>query len=132
MSLLLTGTLALGITGAALAAKPKHDAPDGLQAVKTRQLDRAWVNPEFNPSNYNSIAVEWGDFEYRPGKNRFDPRWDNQENYTMPERTRAKLEQDAVTAFTKQLNKLEGFKVVDSADADNNTLTVKLQLKRHC
>ena len=125
---LLATLLLLAFTTNIFAAKQDVEAPAGFEEVKTRQLDTAWVNPKFNPKDYDTIVVRWGDFEYRPTKKYRRNAGTFNNNFEMPQWAKAKMQTDAYKEFAKQLGNVEGFELVEIQDADNRTMAINLTL----
>lgn len=129
---LLVGLLAVTFAGHAIAAKQKVEAPEGFETVKTCQLDKAWVNPEFEPNDYDKIVITWDGFEYRPGKDRFYPRafgFEYNDNFEMTQKAKRHLETDAVNVFAKKLGAMDNFEVVTETQADDQTMVVNFAIK---
>ena len=125
---LLTALLVVAFTGNAIAAKPDNTAPQGFEAVKTRQLDKAWVNPEFNPNHYQTVVVKWGDFDYKPAKKFYRHQRVLNDNFEMAAWAKIEMQDDAHKEFAKTLAKVDDFKLIDIEDADARTMGVKLKL----
>jgi hypothetical protein len=113
--------------GSPSASENTVDVPEDFKPYKTRKLDEAWVSPDFKTSNYNTVAIQWLEFEFRPGKDRFSAQ-DRNENYELPPKTKARLEQQANKIFSKQLVKLKNLKLIDLSQADAKTLIVQLNV----
>lgn len=125
---LLTTLLVIAFVGNAIADDLNKTAPAGFETVKTRQLDKAWVNPNFNPEKYETIVIHWGDFDYKPAKEYRGLRNTLNNNFVMPAWAKAKLQGNAYMEFAKNLDKVEDFEVINVKDANHRTLLVDLTL----
>ncbi len=125
---LLTALLIVAFTGNAFAAKQNVTAPDGFETVKTRQLDNAWVNPEFNPKDYETVVVKWGNFDYKPAKKFYGHQRILNDNFELAAWAKVKMQDDAHTEFAKTLAKVDDFKLIDIEEADQRTMGVNLTL----
>ena len=101
--------------------------PDSFTSFDARALDQAWVNPQFDASQYKTIAIKWSEFDYRPGKKRFNLR-DRHENYELSAKAKARLEEQANVAFVNELKRIENYQLVTLEDADAQTLIVHLSI----
>lgn len=126
---LLIALLAATLVGNAFAKNNSEEVvvPEGFQVVETRQLDKAWVNPEFKAGDYKTIALEVDKFDFRPGQKRFKRR-DNNQNYELTEKEKNKLEEKTGIIFTKHLGQLKNYQLVGLDDANVQTLIVKIKL----
>jgi hypothetical protein len=113
--------------GSASASESAISVPENFTPYNIKKLDEAWVSPGFNASNYKTVAIQWLEFEYRPGKDRFEPQ-DRNENYELPAETKVRLEKQANEIFSKQLVKLKSHKLIDLNQADAETLIVQLNV----
>lgn len=96
--------------------------------LNIKRLDESWINPNFNPATYNTVAIELGEFDYRPGKT--EPmRLSRHDNYTLPDQEKARMEEMVAEVFTEQLKQLKHYRFVDIADATKDTLVVHLRLE---
>jgi hypothetical protein len=113
--------------GSALASENTIDIPENFIPYKTGKLDEAWVSPDFDASNYKTVAIQWLEFEYRPGKDRFNRR-DRNANYELAPKTKARIENQASEIFGEQLVKLKNQKLIELSQADAQTLIVQLNV----
>lgn len=116
------------LVGADIAiAGSKSKAPRGFKPFKTRQLEKAWIDPKFDASEYKTIAVRWTDFDYRKGLDKFSTR-DRQENYNLSEQAKELLQKQADTLFGEELARSKNFKLINISDATSSTLVIQLTL----
>jgi hypothetical protein len=118
--------LALTWNDVAIAAK-KNKPPRGFKTFETRQLDTAWINPKFNASNYKTMTIEWLDFDYRQGKDKFKVT-DSNENYNLSEQSKNALKEQARDIFAKQLAQSKNFELIELDKANTDTLVIQLTL----
>lgn len=91
--------------------------------VVTKQLDKAWVNRFFTPGVYQTIVLEWGDFEYR------DVHAQRRgEAYEIDRDLKSQLRDDAIGEFRRYFDDLHGYDLVDYSDATPQTMIVRLNL----
>ena len=120
--------IAVTLTGNAIAGKPNAEPPTGFQEVKTKQLDQAWVNPNFKARNYKTIVIRWGDFDYKPAKKFYRYGTTINNNFEMTEWAKAQLQDNAYKEFAKHLGDLDDFDVIQIEDANHRTMGVNLTL----
>ncbi len=125
----LATLLLLAFTGSAYAAK-QYDtvAPEGFDVVKTQQLDQAWVNPQFEPNDYDTVVIQWGDFDYKPAKKFHRTHRDLDGHFDMADWAKVKMKNNAYAAFANKLANADHFQLVDIEGADARTMGVKLRI----
>ncbi|WP_289029581.1 hypothetical protein [uncultured Paraglaciecola sp.] len=124
---LLIACFAATLVGNAFAENNDIQAPDGFNLVETKQLDKAWVNPDFKPSDFKTIAVKMDKFDFRPGQKKFKVRGRN-ENYELTEKEKNRLEEKTEAIFKKQLGLLENYQLVELDKANEQTIIVQIKL----
>lgn len=125
---LFIALVAVAFTGHAIAAKQNATPPTGFQPVQTKQLDQAWVNPNFNPKRYKTIVVRWGDFDYVPAKKFYRYGTTVNNNFAMTDWAKAQLQSNAGNVFAKHLGDLDDFDLIPINDANHRTMGVTLTL----
>lgn len=90
-------------------------------------MDKAWVNPEFKPDEFKTIAVKIAKFDFRPGQKKFTNRGRN-ENYELTEKAKNQLEQSTEVIFKKHLGLLDNYQLVELDMANGQTMIVQIKL----
>lgn len=125
---ILIAFFAAALVGNAFASNTDTQAPNGFTLVETEQLDKAWVNPEFTPEEFNTIAVKIAKFDFRPGQKKFKSRGINK-NYELTEKEKTKLEEQTEVIFKKHLGLLDNYQLVELDNTNNQTMVVQIKLK---
>ncbi len=124
---LLATLLVVAFISNAFATKQNTVAPEGFEVVETRHLDEAWVNPEFNPNDYKTIVVRWGEFDYKAAK-KTSGRTMSNDNFEMTTWAKTKVQENAYKEFAKYLSDVSDFEVVGVQDANHHTIVIDLSL----
>jgi hypothetical protein len=125
----------VGLIGLVLVLAPNAIANVGegtnhapFQSVETKHLDEAWAHPDFEPKNYQEVAIAWEQFDFRPGAERYVHRG-RIRNYELTDEAKALIEDQAKAVFKQQFELLQNVKLVDIEDVDAQTLIVNLRIE---
>lgn len=127
MTLLATVFFSVAQFTAAAADNEDVKPPAGFELVETKQLDKAWVHPEFKPQEFKTVAIKLAKFDFRPGQQKFKHR-DRNENYELTEKEKGKLEDKTKAIFKEQLGLLKNYQLVALENADAQTIVVQIKL----
>lgn len=124
---ILIACLVATLVGNVFAQSKDIQAPQGFNLVETQLLDKAWVNPEFTPNEFKTVAVKVAKFDFRPGQKKFKSRGIN-ENYELTEKEKNELEQRTEVIFKKQLGLLNNYQLIELDKANDQTMVVQIKL----
>lgn len=93
---------------------------DGLHKVDNSLADTAWARPDFDISGYTKIWLVDAGIEYRQVKDRGRTAMARSRGgpYFMDDKTRTKFEELVAEVFRDELQKIQGFELVDAAGPD--------------
>jgi hypothetical protein len=98
---------------------------DGLHLVNKTRMDKAWVKPDIDLSQYDEVMFEGAGIQYRTVKdsNRLSRSADA---FPLSERQKSKLEKAAKEAFQSEFKKFEHFTVASKPGAGVLKVTLAL------
>ena len=115
MTLSRAGTALLflfAIGSAGCASTAPATSYDGLERIRTRSLDQAWVRPGFEPAFYERIMFRGGGVRYLDVPEGRAARVSSQTRFPLSAEDQARFEATMAEAFRAELADLDSYEIV--------------------